>query len=106
VAAGTHPLAIWPRLLKNLFLRTLGNMRDLGVRSLFVTCELRHYEAVLSVERRSDAVLVRAFPVALVCTRCGIVGADTRRPLLVTEARVGGLERRMSEACRGPQATF
>jgi hypothetical protein len=67
-------------------------MRDLGVRSLFVTCELRHYEAVLSVERRSDAVLVRAFPVALVCTRCGIVGADTRRPLLVTEARVGGLE--------------
>ena len=30
---------------------TLGNMRSLGVRSLFVTCELCHHEAVLSAER-------------------------------------------------------
>ena len=32
---------------------TLGNMRELGIRSLAVTCELCHHEATL--------VLVRAF---------------------------------------------
>ena len=29
---------------------TLGNMRELGVRSLFVTCELCHHVAVLPAE--------------------------------------------------------
>ena len=29
---------------------TLGNMRELGVRSLAVTCELCHHEAILSEE--------------------------------------------------------
>ena len=59
-------------------LMTLGNMRSLGVRSLFVTCELCHHEAVLPAERWADAVLVRAFRPRMVCTRCGIVGADAR----------------------------
>ena len=57
---------------------TLGNMRELGVRSLFVTCELCHHEAVLPTERWPDAVLVRAFRPRMVCTVCGIVGADVR----------------------------
>ena len=57
---------------------TLGNMRSLGVRSLAVTCELCRHEAVLSAERWPDAVLVRAFRPRMVCTRCGIVGADAR----------------------------
>ena len=57
---------------------TLGNVRSLGVRSLAVTCELCHHEAVLSAERWGDDVPVRAFRPHMVCTRCGIVGADAR----------------------------
>jgi hypothetical protein len=58
---------------------TLGNMRELGVRSLSVTCELCHHEAVLPVDRWSDGVPVPAFGPRMVCTRCGIVGADAAR---------------------------
>jgi hypothetical protein len=57
---------------------TLGNMRELGVRSLAVTCELCHHEAVLPVDRWDDVVLVSAFGLRMACTRCGIVGADAR----------------------------
>ena len=39
---------------------TLGNMRSLGVRSVAVTCELCHHEAVLPADL-PDALLVRAF---------------------------------------------
>ena len=56
----------------------LGNMRSLGVRSLAVTCEVCHHRAVLPADRWGDAVLVRAFGPRMVCTRCGIVGADAR----------------------------
>jgi hypothetical protein len=37
---------------------TLGNMRELGVRSLAVTCELCHHEAVLQADDWGDIVLV------------------------------------------------
>ena len=57
---------------------TLGNMRALGVRSLAVTCELCHHEAVLSAESWGDGVLVQAFRPRMVCSRCGIIGADAR----------------------------
>ena len=57
---------------------TLGNMRSLGVRSLAVTCELYNLGAVLPVDPWSDAVPVRAFAPRMVCTACGIVGADAR----------------------------
>jgi hypothetical protein len=57
---------------------TLGNMRSLGVQLLAVTCELCHHRAVLSAHRWGDGVLVRAFGPRMVCTRCGIVGADAR----------------------------
>jgi len=36
-------------------------MRELGVRSLAVTCELCHHEAVRLADHWPDAVLVRAF---------------------------------------------
>lgn len=57
---------------------TLGNMRELGVRSLCVTCELYHREPVLPADCWGDGVLVRAFRPRMVCTHCGIVGADAR----------------------------
>ena len=37
---------------------TLGNMREPGVCSLAVTCELCHHEAVMLADRWPDAVLV------------------------------------------------
>ena len=37
---------------------TLGNMRELGVRSLFVTCELCHHVAVLPADRWGDVMAV------------------------------------------------
>jgi hypothetical protein len=54
---------------------TLANMRDNGVRSLSVTCELCHHEAVMNVDAFDDAVSVPAFGPRMVCTVCGIVGA-------------------------------
>jgi hypothetical protein len=57
---------------------TIGNMRELGVRSLFVSCWNCHHQAVLSAERWRDDVAVPAFGPRMVCTGCGIVGADAR----------------------------
>jgi hypothetical protein len=74
---------------------TLRNMRELGVRSLAVTCELCHHEAVLPADRWPDAVLVRAFAPRLVCTACRIVGADARPNWRGMQAsQVGGLTKR------------
>jgi hypothetical protein len=57
---------------------TLGNMRSLGVRSLAVTCELRRHTAVMGADGWPDHVPVPAFGPRMVCTCCGIVGADAR----------------------------
>jgi hypothetical protein len=57
---------------------TLRNMRSLGVRSLAVTCELCHHAAVVDIEALPDDVPVPAFGPRMVCTRCGIIGADAR----------------------------
>jgi hypothetical protein len=54
---------------------TLGNMRELGVRSLDVACWNCHHQAVLSADR-SDDVAVPTFGPRMVCTGCGIVGVD------------------------------
>ncbi len=57
---------------------TLANMRANGVRSLAIRCELCHHEAVLNVDRFGEHVPVPAFGPRMVCTSCGIVGADAR----------------------------
>jgi hypothetical protein len=46
------------------------------VRSLSVSCWLCHHDAVLAVDRWPDDVPVPAFGPRMVCTGCGIVGAD------------------------------
>jgi hypothetical protein len=56
---------------------TLGNMRGNGVRSLAVSCWNCHHEAVLS-DRWPDHMLVPCLGPRMVCTRCGIIGADAR----------------------------
>jgi hypothetical protein len=57
---------------------TLANMREQGVRSLWVVCDLCYREAVVNVDRFADAVPVPAFGPRMVCTRCGIIGAFVR----------------------------
>jgi hypothetical protein len=57
---------------------TLGNMRDLGVRSLDVSCWNCHHQAVLNAGHWPDEVAVPTFGPRMVCTRCGILGADAR----------------------------
>jgi hypothetical protein len=49
-----------------------------GVRSLAVSCWLCHHGAVLAVDRWPDATPVASFGPRMVCTGCGIVGADVR----------------------------
>jgi hypothetical protein len=57
---------------------TLGDMRELGVRSLFVSCWQCHHEAVLNADRWPDHVTVPSFGPRMVRTSCRIVGADAR----------------------------
>jgi hypothetical protein len=57
---------------------TLGNMRGNGVRSLDVLCWRCHHRTILSADPWSDDVAVPAFGPRMVCTRCGIIGADAR----------------------------
>jgi hypothetical protein len=51
-------------------------MRANGARSLCVTRELCHHEAVMNVDAFGDAVPVPAFGPRMVCAGCGIVGAN------------------------------
>jgi hypothetical protein len=57
---------------------TLGNMRELGVRSLDVSCWNCHHQAVLSADHWPGDVAVPTFGPRMVCISCGIVGAITR----------------------------
>jgi hypothetical protein len=57
---------------------TLGNMRANGVRSLAIYCHNCHHEAIISAAPWPDDVPVPVFGPRMVCTRCGIVGADAR----------------------------
>jgi hypothetical protein len=57
---------------------TLGNMRANGVGSLLVYCFACHHEVVFGVEEYRDDVPVLAFSPRMVCTRCGMIGADAR----------------------------
>jgi hypothetical protein len=57
---------------------TLGNMRSLGVRGLDATCPNCHQATRLDVDPWPDHVPVPIFGPRMVCTRCGIIGADAR----------------------------
>jgi hypothetical protein len=58
--------------------QALGNMRGLGVGSLDVSCWQCHHWVILSADPWSDDVPVPTFGPRMVCTRCGIIGADAR----------------------------
>ena len=69
---------------------TLGNMRANGVRSLDVCCWLCHHRAILSADPWPDHVPVPSFGPRMVCTRCGIIGADARPNWREQPARLSG----------------
>jgi hypothetical protein len=57
---------------------TLGNMRAIGVRGLNVLCHNCRHEATFSVDDYPDDMEVRSFGRNIVCTNCGMIGADAR----------------------------
>jgi hypothetical protein len=57
---------------------SLGNMRQNGVRSLSVSCGVCRHTAVINVDTYSETVTVPSFGPRMVCTCCGIIGADVR----------------------------
>jgi hypothetical protein len=68
---------------------TLGNMRADDVRSLDVCCWVCHHRTILSADPWSDDVPVPTFGPRMVCTRCGIIGADARAVLRFCTAVAG-----------------
>jgi hypothetical protein len=56
----------------------LANLRANGVRSLDVSRWNRHHRAIMSADPWPDHVPLPRFGPRMVCTRCGIIGADAR----------------------------
>jgi hypothetical protein len=57
---------------------TLATMRAQGVRSLAVSCWLCRHGAVLIADRWPNEMSLPSFGPRMVCTSCGIIGADVR----------------------------
>ena len=57
---------------------TLGDLRELGVRSLGFQCHRCHHERTTNADHLPGALTVPSFIPRMVCTRCGIGGADAR----------------------------
>jgi hypothetical protein len=79
----------------------LANVRQSGVRSLLVMCFGCRHEVILNVDQYPGDPLVREFGPRMVCTKCGMVGADVRpnleRPGEVTSSLGAG-------SCVSPKA--
>jgi hypothetical protein len=56
----------------------LANMRQNGVRSLAVACFGCGHEVIVNVDKYPGDLLVKEFGPRMVCTECGMVGADVR----------------------------
>jgi hypothetical protein len=55
---------------------TIANMRESGVRSLAFRCHRCHHERTMNVDHLPGDLTVLSFILRMVCTKCGIVGAD------------------------------
>jgi hypothetical protein len=56
----------------------LANMRQNGVRSLAVACFGCRHEVIVDADMYPSEFLVKNFGRRMVCTKCGMVGADVR----------------------------
>ncbi len=56
----------------------LANMRANGVRSLDVQCSQCRHRVIVNVDHLPGDLAVPSFGPRMVCTRCGIIGADAR----------------------------
>ena len=56
----------------------LANMRHNGVRSLAVQCHQCRHEVVMNVDHLPGDLTVPSFGPRMVCTKCGMIGADVR----------------------------
>jgi hypothetical protein len=54
---------------------TLGNMRQNGVRGLFITCLHCGYHTEVNVDAHPDHVTVPSFGPRMRCSKCGKLGA-------------------------------
>jgi hypothetical protein len=59
---------------------TMGHIRAHGCRDLLVYCDSGrcHHSAVMNADWLSDEVRVRSLCPRMVCTACGLIGADVR----------------------------
>ena len=57
---------------------TLANMRANGVRSLLVYCTACPRTVIFNVDAYPESLPVPAFGPRMVCTGCGMIGADAR----------------------------
>ena len=59
---------------------TLGHIRGHGCRDLLVYCSSGrcHHSASMNADWLSNATPVRSLCRRMVCTRCGMIGADVR----------------------------
>jgi hypothetical protein len=57
---------------------TLANMRENGVRRLVAQClaPYCHHSATIDADGYDGAIPVKSFEPRMVCTRCGLIGAD------------------------------
>jgi hypothetical protein len=59
---------------------TLGHIRALGCRELLIYCDSGgcHHSAKLNADSLPDETIVRSLRSRMVCTKCGLVGAEVR----------------------------
>ena len=59
---------------------TLGNMRQNGVRRLLVYCNGLHcwHSATVDADFLPGDVVLKSLEPRMVCTQCGLIGADVR----------------------------
>jgi hypothetical protein len=54
----------------------LANMRQNGVRALEIMCHQCRHQTVVNVDHLPGDLTVKSFEPRMVCTKCGIIGAD------------------------------
>ena len=57
---------------------TLGQMRDLGVRSLYITCSACGYARTVNADDWQDDFQINSFGPYVQCAKCGHVGGIVR----------------------------